>query len=52
MTPFCCALQSPVLMEGPRGTVEDSEEVTGRLPRPLWRKQLRVEEDFGDLLAQ
>ncbi|KAK2535482.1 Akna [Columba guinea] len=44
--------ESPVLMEGPRGTVGDSEEVTGRLPRPLWRKQLRAEEDFGDLLAQ
>ncbi|OPJ67903.1 AT-hook-containing transcription factor isoform A [Patagioenas fasciata monilis] len=43
---------SPMLMEGPRGIVGDSEEVTGRLPRPLWRKQLRVEEDFGDLLAQ
>ncbi|XP_042642384.1 microtubule organization protein AKNA isoform X2 [Tyto alba] len=44
--------ESPVLMEGPQGTVGDSEEATGRLPRPLWHKQLRVEEDFGDLLEQ
>ncbi|XP_051492800.1 microtubule organization protein AKNA [Apus apus] len=44
--------ESPVLMEGPQGTVGDSEEVTGGLPQPLWRKQLQVEEDFGDLLAQ
>ncbi|XP_075628411.1 microtubule organization protein AKNA [Balearica regulorum gibbericeps] len=44
--------ESPVLAEGPRGTAGDSEGVTGRLPRPLWHKQLRVEEDFGDLLAQ
>lgn len=51
-TPFCCALQSPALMEGPRGTAGDSEAVTGGLPRPLWHKQLRVEEDFGDLLEQ
>ncbi|XP_054705107.1 microtubule organization protein AKNA isoform X4 [Grus americana] len=44
--------ESPALAEGPRGTAGDSEGVTGRLPRPLWHKQLRVEEDFGDLLAQ
>ncbi|XP_059685015.1 microtubule organization protein AKNA [Gavia stellata] len=42
---------SPALMQGPRGTAGDSEAVGG-LPRPLWHKQLRVEEDFGDLLAQ
>ncbi|KAM6336926.1 LOW QUALITY PROTEIN: microtubule organization protein AKNA [Alca torda] len=44
--------ESPALMEGPRGTAGDSEAVTGGLPRRLWHKQLRVEEDFGDLLAQ
>ncbi|NXE07930.1 AKNA factor, partial [Lophotis ruficrista] len=33
-------------------TAGDSEVGTGGLPPPLWRKQLRVEEDFGDLLAQ
>ncbi|KAM6296916.1 LOW QUALITY PROTEIN: microtubule organization protein AKNA [Aegotheles albertisi] len=44
--------ESPPSMEGPRGTAGDSEVVTGGLPRPLWQKQLRVEEDFGDLLAQ
>ncbi|KAM6192921.1 microtubule organization protein AKNA [Sarcoramphus papa] len=44
--------ESPVLMEGPRGTAGESEAVTGGLPRPLWQKQLRVEEDFGDLLEQ
>ncbi|NXW00598.1 AKNA factor, partial [Fregetta grallaria] len=38
--------------EGPWGTAGDSEAVEGRLPQPLWHKQLRVEEDFGDLLAQ
>ncbi|NXJ88446.1 AKNA factor, partial [Corythaixoides concolor] len=43
---------NPVLMEGPQGTVGDSEAVTRGLPQPLWHKQLRVEEDFGDLLAQ
>ncbi|NWR83616.1 AKNA factor, partial [Furnarius figulus] len=42
----------PVLVEGPLGTAGDSEEVTGVLPWPLWHKQLRVEEDFGDLLEQ
>ncbi|KAM6316023.1 microtubule organization protein AKNA [Podargus strigoides] len=44
--------ESPALMEGPQGTAGDSEVVTGGLPRPLWHKQLRVEEDFGDLLEQ
>ncbi|XP_052670594.1 LOW QUALITY PROTEIN: microtubule organization protein AKNA [Harpia harpyja] len=44
--------KSPALMEGPRGTAGDGEVVTGGLPRPLWHKQLRVEEDFGDLLEQ
>ncbi|KAM6237820.1 LOW QUALITY PROTEIN: microtubule organization protein AKNA [Spheniscus humboldti] len=44
--------ESPALMEGPWGTAGDSEAVTGGLPRPLWHKQLRVEEDFGDLLEQ
>lgn len=39
-------------MEGPRGTAGDSEVATGGLPRPLWHKQLRVEEDFGDLVEQ
>ncbi|NXT27373.1 AKNA factor, partial [Syrrhaptes paradoxus] len=43
---------NPAVMEGPRGTVGDSKAVTGGLPRRLWQKQLRVEEDFGDLLAQ
>lgn len=47
-----CALQSPTLMEGPQGTAVDSKVVAGGLPRPLWQKQLQVEEDFGDLLAQ
>ncbi|KAM6110342.1 LOW QUALITY PROTEIN: microtubule organization protein AKNA [Pterocles gutturalis] len=44
--------ESPAVMEGPRGTVGDKKAVTGGLPRRLWQKQLRVEEDFGDLLAQ
>ncbi|XP_049688428.1 microtubule organization protein AKNA isoform X1 [Accipiter gentilis] len=44
--------ESPALMEGPRGTAGDSEVATGGLPRPLWHKQLRVEEDFGDLVEQ
>ncbi|KAM6047514.1 LOW QUALITY PROTEIN: microtubule organization protein AKNA [Theristicus caerulescens] len=44
--------ESPALMEGPRGTAGDSEEAAGGLPRPFWHKQLRVQEDFGDLLAQ
>ncbi|NXP74366.1 AKNA factor, partial [Ramphastos sulfuratus] len=38
--------------EGPRGTVGDSKAVTEWLPRPLWNKQQRLEEDFGDLLHQ
>ncbi|NXG46313.1 AKNA factor, partial [Psilopogon haemacephalus] len=38
--------------EGPRGTVGDSKAVPGWLPRPLWNKQQRLEEDFGDLLQQ
>ncbi|NXF75094.1 AKNA factor, partial [Sclerurus mexicanus] len=42
----------PVLVEGPLGTAGDSEEVTEGLPWPLWHKQLRVEEDFEDLLEQ
>ncbi|XP_071622624.1 microtubule organization protein AKNA isoform X2 [Heliangelus exortis] len=36
----------------PQGTAGDSDEVTGALPRRLWQKQLQVEEDFSDLLAQ
>ncbi|XP_014807805.1 PREDICTED: AT-hook-containing transcription factor [Calidris pugnax] len=44
--------ESPTVMEGPQGTAGDSEVVTGGLPRRLWHKQLRVEEDFEDLLAQ
>ncbi|KAM9271274.1 microtubule organization protein AKNA [Morus bassanus] len=44
--------ESPALMEGPRGTAGDSKAVAGGLLRPLWHKQLRVEEDFRDLLAQ
>ncbi|XP_074780070.1 microtubule organization protein AKNA isoform X2 [Athene noctua] len=41
--------ENPVLVEGPQETAEDSK---GGLPRPLWHKQLQVEEDFGDLLEQ
>ncbi|XP_053940408.1 microtubule organization protein AKNA isoform X2 [Cuculus canorus] len=44
--------ESPAPMEGPQGTVGDNEAEMEGLPRPLWCKQLRVEEDFGDLLAQ
>ncbi|XP_058709548.1 microtubule organization protein AKNA isoform X2 [Poecile atricapillus] len=44
--------ESPALVEGPRGTSGDSEGVAGGLPWPLWHKQRRVEEDFGDLLEQ
>ncbi|KAM6047756.1 microtubule organization protein AKNA isoform 2-T2 [Chlamydotis macqueenii] len=44
--------ESPMPMEGPQETVGDSEVGTGGLPRPLWHKQLQVEEDFSDLLAQ
>ena len=51
-TPFCCALQSPEVVEGHQETAGDSEAVTLGLPRPLWHKQLQVEEDFGDLLEQ
>ncbi|NWI65904.1 AKNA factor, partial [Todus mexicanus] len=36
----------------PERTGGDSEAKMGRLPRPLWQKQRRVEEDFGDLLQQ
>lgn len=50
--PFCCALQSPMVMDGPQGTVGDTEAVTEGLPQPLWHKQQQVEEDFGDLLEQ
>ncbi|XP_026716487.1 LOW QUALITY PROTEIN: AT-hook-containing transcription factor [Athene cunicularia] len=42
----------PVLVEGPQETAEDGKAVMGGLPRPLWHKQLQVEEDFGDLLEQ
>ncbi|NXB31672.1 AKNA factor, partial [Eulacestoma nigropectus] len=52
LTPFCCAQQSPALVESPRGTAGDSEGVAGGLPWPLWHKQRQVEEDFGDLLEQ
>ncbi|KAM6117406.1 LOW QUALITY PROTEIN: microtubule organization protein AKNA [Phoenicopterus ruber ruber] len=44
--------ESPALMEGPRETEGDSETSRGGLPRPLWHKQLREEEDSVDLLAQ
>ncbi|XP_064325178.1 microtubule organization protein AKNA [Phalacrocorax carbo] len=44
--------ESPPLMDGPRGTAGDTKVVAGGQPRPLWHKQLQVEEDFGDLLAQ
>ncbi|XP_072739571.1 microtubule organization protein AKNA [Ciconia boyciana] len=44
--------ESPALAEGPRGTAGDGGAGRGGLPRPLWQKQLRAEEDFGDLLAQ
>ncbi|NXD74959.1 AKNA factor, partial [Halcyon senegalensis] len=50
LPPQCPA--HPALVEGPRGPVGDSKAKMGRLPRPLWQKQLRVEEDFGDLLQQ
>lgn len=51
-SPLCCALQSPMVMDGPQGTAGDTEVVTEELPQPLWRKQQQVEEDFGDLLEQ
>ncbi|XP_069729373.1 microtubule organization protein AKNA isoform X2 [Phaenicophaeus curvirostris] len=44
--------ESPAPMEGPQGTAEDNEAGMEGLPRPLWHKQLQVEEDFDDLLAQ
>ncbi|XP_064027010.1 microtubule organization protein AKNA [Pogoniulus pusillus] len=44
--------ESPTQTEGPRGTAGDSKAVTEWLPRPLWNKQQRLEEDFGDLLQQ
>ncbi|XP_032564562.1 microtubule organization protein AKNA [Chiroxiphia lanceolata] len=44
--------ESPELMDGPLGTAGDNEGVRGGLPWPLWHKQLRVEEDFADLLEQ
>ncbi|KAJ7398706.1 hypothetical protein BTVI_122423 [Pitangus sulphuratus] len=44
--------ESPALLEGPLGTAGDHEGVMGGLPWPLWHKQLRVEEDFGDLLER
>ncbi|XP_074702800.1 microtubule organization protein AKNA isoform X2 [Strix aluco] len=44
--------KSPEVVEGPQETAGDSEAVTLGLPRPLWHKQLQVEEDFGDLLEQ
>ncbi|XP_035168423.1 microtubule organization protein AKNA [Oxyura jamaicensis] len=46
---------SPAVTEGPpstQGTSGDGEVVAAGLPRPLWHKQLRAEEDFGDLLEQ
>ncbi|NWZ20042.1 AKNA factor, partial [Asarcornis scutulata] len=46
---------SPAVTEGPpstQGTSGDGEVVAGGLPRPLWHKQHRAEEDFGDLLEQ
>ncbi|NXA87615.1 AKNA factor, partial [Melanocharis versteri] len=47
-----CLPAPPALTDGPRGTAGDSEGVAGGLPWPLWHKQRRVEEDFGDLLEQ
>ncbi|XP_065551940.1 microtubule organization protein AKNA isoform X4 [Lathamus discolor] len=44
--------ESPMAMDGPQGTVGDTEVVTEGLPQPLWHKQQQVEEDFGDLLEQ
>ncbi|XP_027761820.1 LOW QUALITY PROTEIN: AT-hook-containing transcription factor, partial [Empidonax traillii] len=44
--------ESPELVEGPLGTAGNHEGVMGGLPWPLWHKQLRVEEDFGDLLER
>lgn len=52
LSPFFCAQQSPALVESPRGTAGDSEEVAAGLPWALWHKQHQVEEDFGDLLEQ
>ncbi|KAM9521674.1 microtubule organization protein AKNA [Guaruba guarouba] len=47
----CPHPESPMVMDGPQGTV-DAEVVTEGLPQPLWHKQQQVEEDFGDLLEQ
>ncbi|KAM7033971.1 LOW QUALITY PROTEIN: microtubule organization protein AKNA [Acridotheres tristis] len=44
--------ESPALVESHRGTAGDPERVAEGLPWPLWHKQHRVEEDFGDLLEQ
>ncbi|XP_064533205.1 microtubule organization protein AKNA isoform X2 [Pseudopipra pipra] len=44
--------ESPALVDGALGTAGDNEGVRGGLPWPLWHKQLRVEEDFADLLEQ
>ncbi|XP_017684685.1 PREDICTED: AT-hook-containing transcription factor [Lepidothrix coronata] len=44
--------ESPELVDGALGTAGDNEGVRGGLPWPLWHKQLRVEEDFADLLEQ
>ncbi|XP_027543724.1 LOW QUALITY PROTEIN: AT-hook-containing transcription factor [Neopelma chrysocephalum] len=44
--------ESPELVDGPLGTAGDNEGVKEGLPWPLWHKQLRVEEDFADLLEQ
>ncbi|XP_039239671.1 microtubule organization protein AKNA [Pipra filicauda] len=44
--------ESPALVDGALGTAGDNEGVRGGLLWPLWHKQLRVEEDFADLLEQ
>ncbi|NWX55486.1 AKNA factor, partial [Promerops cafer] len=47
-----CPPAPPALVEGPRGTVGDSEGVAGGLSWPLWHKQHQAEEDFRDLLER
>ncbi|KQK79320.1 hypothetical protein AAES_105247 [Amazona aestiva] len=48
----CPHPESPMVTDGPQGTVGDAEVVAEGLPQPLWHKQQQVEEDFGDLLEQ
>ncbi|KAM4647200.1 microtubule organization protein AKNA [Amazona ochrocephala] len=48
----CPHPESPMVTDGPQGTVGDTEVVAEGLPQPLWHKQQQVEEDFGDLLEQ